>query len=222
MIRVLLLLVVGLLPPLKAHDPITTKLTWSKEVSRLFAKRCMTCHQAGGMAPFALTTYEEARPWAVAIRDEVLNRTMPPWNAVRGFGEFKDDMSLTQEEITIISDWVNGGAPEGEPQFLDPKLPNLYRPPVIKALRRTIVSSVLRLPGAANIVAARPAKIEEGGSAQLILEHPDGSAFPLLWILKHRARYPQTFQFREPIAVPPGSVVRVLSSRAASFELILK
>ena len=66
-------------------------------------------------------TYEQARPWAKAIKDEVLNRRMPPWGAVKGYGEFKHDPSLTQEQIGLIAQWVEGGAPEGDPKLLPPR-----------------------------------------------------------------------------------------------------
>src|SRR5581483_9287328 len=107
-----------------AHDVITTKITWSKEMSRLVYKRCAMCHRDGGSA-FSLMTYEEARPWAKAIKEEVLERRMPPWGAVKGFGEFRNDQALTQEQLEVIAGWVEGGAPEGEPKDLppQPKLP---------------------------------------------------------------------------------------------------
>ncbi|MBL8233715.1 MAG: hypothetical protein JNL98_34780, partial [Bryobacterales bacterium] len=57
-----------------AHDPITTKITFSKEISRLFQKRCVSCHFEGGKAPMSLETFESARPWAKAIKEEVLER----------------------------------------------------------------------------------------------------------------------------------------------------
>ncbi|MGC4050870.1 MAG: hypothetical protein QM757_16000 [Paludibaculum sp.] len=101
---------------LLAHDPITTPLTWSKEISRILERRCQGCHQPGGKAPFSLVTYEESRPWAVAIREEVSNRTMPPWNAAKGFATFRGEMALTGEEIQTITDWVNGGAPRRRPE----------------------------------------------------------------------------------------------------------
>src|SRR5882724_7640470 len=106
-----------------AHDVITTKITFSKEISRLFLHRCATCHRDGGTA-FSLATWEQARPWAKAIKEEVLERRMPPWQAVKGFGEFRDDRGLTQEELETISSWVEGGAPEGDPKYL-PSLPKL-------------------------------------------------------------------------------------------------
>ncbi|MBK7927800.1 MAG: cytochrome c [Bryobacterales bacterium] len=111
----------------RAHDPITTKLTFTKEIVRLFHKHCANCHRDGGPAPFSLMTYESARPWATAIKEEVLARRMPPWGAVKGFGEFQGDLGLTQEELHLIADWIEGGAPEGDPVFL-PQYPNLFMP----------------------------------------------------------------------------------------------
>src|SRR5689334_22698499 len=103
-----------------AHDPITTKLTWSREVSRIVYKHCATCHRDGGTA-MSLLTYQDARPWAKAIKEEVLERRMPPWGAVKGFGQFEHDQGLTQEEVSVITDWVEGGAPEGDPKYYPEK-----------------------------------------------------------------------------------------------------
>src|SRR3954452_5100352 len=105
---------------LQAHDPITTNLTWSKEISRVVYEHCAQCHRDGGRA-FSLMTYAAARPWAKAIRDEVLNRRMPPWDAVKGVGEFRDDPSLSLPEMDLIVNWVEGGAPEGDPVSLPPR-----------------------------------------------------------------------------------------------------
>src|ERR1035438_9990993 len=80
-----------------AHDVITTPITFSREISRLVYSRCAVCHRPGGGA-FSLLAYADARPWAKAIKDEVLERRMPPWGAVKGFGEFQDDQGLTEEQ----------------------------------------------------------------------------------------------------------------------------
>ena len=69
---------------LAAHDRITTKVTWDREIAPIVQARCVSCHSAGGRAPMALTTYEEARPWAKAIKEEVLARRMPKWHASAG------------------------------------------------------------------------------------------------------------------------------------------
>ena len=106
--------------PVAAHDPITTKVTWTREMSRLMFKRCTSCHREGGSS-FSLATYDEARPWAKAIKEETQSRRMPPFGAAKGFGEVRDDQALTIEQIQLISDWVEGGAPEGEPALLPEK-----------------------------------------------------------------------------------------------------
>src|SRR5579862_677712 len=97
-----------------AHDIITTPITYTREISRIFQERCWSCHRPGGLA-FSLMTYNDARPWAEAIKEEVLGRTMPPWGAVKGFGDFRNDQALTPEQIEVIESWADGGVPEGEP-----------------------------------------------------------------------------------------------------------
>lgn len=62
----------------------------------------------------SLATYEEARPWAKAIKEELLEKRMPPWHAVRGYGEFRNAPAVTQREIDLIVNWVEGGAPRGD------------------------------------------------------------------------------------------------------------
>ena len=104
-------------PAASAHDTITTKLLWTQEISRIVNRHCVSCHREGGAA-MSLATYEDARPWAKAIRDEVLARRMPPWGAVKGVGEFRGDPSLSQIEIDMIVNWVEGGAPKGDEVYL--------------------------------------------------------------------------------------------------------
>jgi len=96
-----------------AHDHITTRVTWNGEISRIVEARCVTCHSPDGRGPMALTTYEEARPWARAIKEEVMTRRMPKWHAVRGYGDFSNDPSLSAFEISLVAAWVDGGAPRG-------------------------------------------------------------------------------------------------------------
>lgn len=96
-----------------AHDPITTKITFSREIRAILSARCATCHAPGGSAPMPLTTYEDVRPWARAIKEQVLARRMPKWHAARGFGSFTNDPTLTPIEIAMIVSWVDGGLPQG-------------------------------------------------------------------------------------------------------------
>ncbi|MGH9767419.1 MAG: c-type cytochrome [Blastocatellia bacterium] len=87
--------------------------TFNKEVVRIFQQNCQTCHHSGDIAPFSLMTYKDARPWAAAIREQVILKKMPPWKPAPGCGDFRDARGLTQEEINAIVAWVDGGAPEG-------------------------------------------------------------------------------------------------------------
>ena len=98
-----------------AHDPVTTKVTFGREVRAILSARCTICHAPGGSAPMALTTYQEVRPWARAIREQILTRRMPKWHAARGFGAFTNDITLTPFEQTLLVAWVDGGLPEGQP-----------------------------------------------------------------------------------------------------------
>src|SRR5277367_5696675 len=154
---------------LQAHDVITTKITFSKEISRLIYKRCATCHHEGGSA-FSLMTYDEARPWAKAIKEEVLERRMPPWEAVKGFGEFREDRGLTQEELETISSWVEGGAPEGDPKYL-PSLPKLVAwqdPPAPKGSSEVILADGAKLLSASKVLAIRAKDLRAGATVQII------------------------------------------------------
>lgn len=94
------------------HKPISTNILFKNEVAQIFQRKCFQCHSENNVA-FSLTTYTDARPWARAIREEILDRQMPPWQAVPGFGHFANDISLTTREKEIVLSWADGGAPSG-------------------------------------------------------------------------------------------------------------
>src|SRR5215471_20491919 len=116
---ILVVIVVGAMLGLRAHTPYSTKITWSRDISRIVNRNCASCHRPDGSS-FSLMTYKEARPWAESFKQQVLERRMPPWNAVKGFGEFKNDRGLTQEDLEVIAEWVDGGAPEGNALYSPP------------------------------------------------------------------------------------------------------
>jgi len=89
--------------------------TFHKDVEPILQSRCQTCHRPGEVGPMALLSYQQARPWAKAIRAAVLSGKMPPWQADPHFGKFSNDLSLTAGEKQILTAWVDGGAPEGDP-----------------------------------------------------------------------------------------------------------
>ena len=93
--------------------PAGTVPTFSKDVAPILYSRCVECHRQGEAAPMALTSYQEARPWAKAIKAAVLQHSMPPWLADPHYGSFKNVRGLTQEQIQTITAWADNGAPEG-------------------------------------------------------------------------------------------------------------
>src|SRR4030095_3679296 len=95
------------------HEPVTTHIPFNKEVSRIFQKHCLACHQQGNVTNVALSDFLSARPWAKAFKEEILERRMPPFQPVKGFGSFYNDYTLTQHEMDQIVSWVEGGAPKG-------------------------------------------------------------------------------------------------------------
>lgn len=93
-------------------------VTFSKEVAPIFRARCEECHRSGGVAPMSLATYEEARPWARSIKEQVAGREMPPFHAAGPVGRYQNDLRLTDAEISTIVGWVDAGAPKGNPKDL--------------------------------------------------------------------------------------------------------
>ena len=89
--------------------------TFARDVLPILQQSCQRCHRPGTGAPMSLLTYEEARPWARAIKDRVVTRQMPPWHIDRSIGEYTADPSLSDAEIATIAAWVDGGAPRGNP-----------------------------------------------------------------------------------------------------------
>lgn len=87
--------------------------TFYKDVTPIFQAKCNECHRPGGIAPMSLVTFEQARPWAVAIRKEVTAKRMPPFHADGPAGYYKDDTRLTPDEIQTIAQWVDAGVPQG-------------------------------------------------------------------------------------------------------------
>jgi hypothetical protein len=92
--------------------------TFAKDVAPILQARCQTCHRPGEAAPMSLLTYQEARPWAKAIKEAVLLKRMPPWFADSKVGHFQNDRSLSEAEISTLVGWVDSGAQEGNPKDL--------------------------------------------------------------------------------------------------------
>lgn len=105
---------------LKAQPP-----TWSEDISCIIYNNCSKCHNQKGIAPFSLMRYEDAKSRASAIKYFVEERIMPPWPPDPEYNEMTDQRFLTDEEVALIKDWVDAGAPRGDEQ-------NEPAPPIIE------------------------------------------------------------------------------------------
>jgi hypothetical protein len=197
-----------------AHEAITTNLTWTQEISRILYKHCASCHRDGGTA-MSLMTYEEARPWAKAIRDEILERRMPPWDAVKGVGDFKDDRSLSQPEIDMLVSWVEGGAPEGNPVYL-PHAPHFDPEAPAPPGRQIELRESLTLTKPLQLAGIRPQ-----GALEVSAVLPDGAVERLIWIRAFHPKWNLTYYFREPVELPKGTKLMLHSANGSGAGLIL-
>lgn len=93
-------------------------VTFSNQIVRLFQGRCQNCHRPGEVAPFSLLNYASSKPWAQAIKQATQTRSMPPWKAVPGYGDFVGERRLSEAEMGLVARWVDAGAPEGDPADL--------------------------------------------------------------------------------------------------------
>ncbi|MXX75017.1 MAG: alkyl hydroperoxide reductase, partial [Holophagales bacterium] len=94
--------------------------TFSRDVAPILFEKCVQCHRPNQAAPMSLLSYREARPWARGMARAVENGDMPPWSAESEHVVFRNDLSLSAEQIATITDWAAGGAPEGDPADLPP------------------------------------------------------------------------------------------------------
>jgi hypothetical protein len=103
------------LAPAWAAEPV-----FYKDVLPILQKHCQECHRPGEIAPMPFVSYAGTRPWAQAIREQVIARKMPPWFADPMYGHFANDRSLSQPEIDMLAAWAKAGAPPGDPKDAPP------------------------------------------------------------------------------------------------------
>ena len=105
---------------LSAEQTAPSNPTYTKDVAPILFKNCTSCHRPGEIAPMSLLTYDDVRPHAKDIRDEVGEGHMPPWHAAAPKGTFLNERGLTAEEKNVLLRWVAAGAPKGDPNDMPP------------------------------------------------------------------------------------------------------
>ena len=191
-----------------AHDLGATPITWNREISRLVYDKCASCHRPGG-ASFSLMQYTDVQPRAVAIRDAVLTRRMPPWGAVKGFGAFRNDQALTQEQIELFTLWVANDTPRGNNRRALPKEPTFTDPPAVVVPPSAIaITGTTTLDRPLALAGVFPAHIRPDQSARIVAVLPGGLTRPLVWLHGYDERMPHLFLYRDVVALPTGTVIQ--------------
>jgi cytochrome c553 len=97
------------------------ELTFSEDAGTIMYKHCAGCHHPNDAAPMSLLSYAEIKPWAAAVREAVLLKTMAPWKADAHYGKWSNDASLSAQEISTIVNWIDQGKKEGDRKLLPPQ-----------------------------------------------------------------------------------------------------
>jgi hypothetical protein len=204
----------------RAHN-VGNAITWNREISRVIYARCASCHREGGTA-FSLMKYQDVQPRAVAIKDAVLSRAMPPWGAVKGFGDFRNDEGLTQAELDLITDWVDSDTPKGNNPNVLPKEPKFGKPAAAKLPKNQLkITGETTLSRAMNVDGILPVKVPAGASLRVVASLPGGETEPLVWLYGYSDRYEHPFLFRKPLILPAGTVIRGVPANT-TVALILR
>ncbi len=113
-------------PPALAAGQTQAEVTFTRDIAPILQRSCENCHRPNSVAPMSLRTYEEVRPWAKAIKQRTgmgpRAGVMPPWFVEKNIGiqKFKNDPSLSDEEIAKVAKWADDGAPRGDPAQMPP------------------------------------------------------------------------------------------------------
>lgn len=93
--------------------PTIAQVTYTKDIADIIYNKCTTCHRPGEIGPFSLTNYDEAASMAPTIKYVTASKYMPPWKADPEYQHYLDENYLTEDEIALIGEWVDNGAPYG-------------------------------------------------------------------------------------------------------------
>ena len=133
----------------------------------------------------------------------------------KGFGDFRDDQALTPEQMELVADWVEGGAPEGEAA----DLPQPAKPAPAPAADK--MTGALTLSGDTNLLKPMvlsgifPKTVAPKASFQITAELPDGRIEPLLWLQPFQPAYAHAFRYRTPLRLPKGTMIRGIPAGAS-------
>lgn len=204
----------------EAHKGITSRFTYNKDVYPVFLNRCGRCHIDGGVGPMSLLKYEDAFPWAEALRTELMSATTgDPHDFVKAAHR-----QISGRELDIILDWAGGGTPQGDPAAtptptplavdwpsgrpdLIAQMPNRYHMNAteLEATHESTVPVPTASPvtiGRVDVLPGNPAILR---SAILSLRAADGTTRLLgTWVPR---QVPAAIALKPPVRIDPGSEI---------------
>jgi hypothetical protein len=101
----------------RSDDPVSSSVRFTGEIVRILDRKCLPCHGNESLS-IPLSNYRDVRSWGRAIREEIVEQRMPPWTVARGYGRFRNDLSLSARETTTVLSWIDGGMPRGDDRDL--------------------------------------------------------------------------------------------------------
>jgi hypothetical protein len=164
-------------------------------------------------------TYPEVQPRLTEIKSAVLNRRMPPWGGVKGFGDFRNDQGLTQEEISLISDWIDADAPKGNNPNVLPPVPKFPKTsPFVVPKNALTVQGDTSLSRTFILDGLYPQTVPSTQTLRVVANFPDGHVEPLLWLYEYKDAFRHPFLLRKPMELPAGTTITGVPS---GVELVL-
>jgi hypothetical protein len=140
-----------------AHKPITSKYTYTEDVYPIVSRHCGACHLPGGVAPMSLLTFDDARPWAESIRQELTAGHMPPWFGEPGYAGLRDPHKLSPRDLDVVLTWVTGGTPRGPANGTG----DSTKTQAVRGWRRGRPNMTLQMPAAFDLPAGKPEDTQE-------------------------------------------------------------
>ena len=113
----------GLIVSLMAIPLLQAQPTYTKDIAPIIYDNCSICHRSGEIGPMALTNYQEVKNWGSMIQYVTNIKYMPPWPPEKSYSTLLEERGLTNQEIQLIADWVEGGMLQGDPA-LEPAFPD--------------------------------------------------------------------------------------------------
>lgn len=194
-------------------------VTYARDVAPIFRETCESCHRPGMIGPMELTNYEQVRPWAKLIKQQVTSGEMPPFHAAGPIGRYKNDYRLTEEQVGTVTRWVDEGARLGDPADLPP--PNVWtskrwsigEPDLVLAFTESYRIELNSRD--AYVFLPIDHEFEEDiwiETSEIIAHFPDGKVETIFSIPNYDFSWERNYELIEPMLLPKGTEVEMIAA----------